>query len=72
MNKTSMDALNRGWSIGFGTQLPSQNADFEHALSRNEVVVPEPTKGGSRVKLLAVVVSGAEAWLTTLGRRFAH
>jgi hypothetical protein len=72
MNKISMDALNRGWSVGRGTQSHPTNADFDYALGRNDVVVPEPRKAKSLVELLAVFVSGAEAWAVTLGRRFAH
>ena len=72
MNKISMNALNAGWSIGFGTQIRPTNADFETALSRNDVVVPEAPQGRTLETLIAEYAAKAEVFLASLGRRFAH
>jgi hypothetical protein len=36
MNKVSMDAMNKGWALGFGTQVGSADADILCAVARHE------------------------------------
>jgi hypothetical protein len=73
MNKTSMDALNRGWAIGFGTRIHPQNADFDYALRRGDIIVPEALPpASSLLHRLAGYASGAEVFVAMLGRRVAH
>ena len=36
MNQVSMDAMNKGWALGFGTQVSSADADILYAAARHE------------------------------------
>jgi hypothetical protein len=72
MNKTSMDALNRGWSIGFGTQIHPSNPDFDYALSRADAQVAETPRAPSLAQLAAGYTDAVAALFATLRRRPAH
>jgi hypothetical protein len=73
MNKISMDALNRGWAIGFGTAIHPQNADFQYALRRADIVVPAaPSPAKSLLDRLGEYVAGAEVFFAMLSRRLTH
>ena len=71
MSKISMDALNAGWGIGFGTEIRSQNADFDYAVSRSDIVVPEPSQARTLETFVAGFMTKAEEFLRVVGRRFA-
>jgi hypothetical protein len=73
MNMIPMDAFNRSWAIGFGTRIHPQNADFDYALSRQDIVAPgaaPPTR--SLLARFAGYFAGAEVFVAMLARRLAH
>jgi hypothetical protein len=72
MSKISMDALNAGWEIGFGTGIRYQNADFDYAVSRNDIVVPEPTQAGTLRTFFIEFMTKAEEFLGVVGRRLVR
>jgi hypothetical protein len=73
MNKISMDALNRGWVVGFGTRIHPQNADFDYALRRGDIVAPAAAPPARPLlDRLAAYAAGAEVFVAMLGRRLAH
>lgn len=74
MNKLSMDALNAGWNVGFGTQVPSQNRDFDLLVAQKTAEQSEPElKHVDFVEAFVAEVQGkVEAILAVLARRPAH
>ena len=59
MEKTAMDAFNRGWALGFGTRIRVTDPDIEAAIARAEGIErPEPRPGGLQLGLLLLVAMG--------------
>jgi hypothetical protein len=63
MNNVSMDALNRGWSIGFGTKLRYEHADFDHGPHRD--AVPRTPRAERLTALFAKIASAAAGLATS-------
>jgi hypothetical protein len=72
MNKISMDALNRGWSIGFGTRIQVRNDDFDEALSREAGRAPERVQHLVPAQAAKAPLALAEAFALFLRRRPAQ
>ena len=74
MHKVSMDALNHGLALGFGTQLCRHDADFAQAAARFEATTRTPTfrKPGAFEALRAESAEAASQFVAGLIRRFAH
>ena len=73
MNQVSMNALNTGWSLGFGTSVPGQQSDLDllvaHKLETDDVSVIQPTRFAMLAKAVAAF---AEELSASLARRAAH
>jgi hypothetical protein len=70
MNKISMDALNAGWSIGFGTRVAPRHDEFEYFAAR-QAARPEPEHLPTPIpaqNALARFFAGIEAAILTLAR----
>ena len=77
MNKISMDALNSGWAIGFGTRIPQQSEDEGFASHRSRTVsgagqdrAPGPVL--TFISAMAVLSLAALHILPQRARRAAH
>lgn len=72
MNKISMDALNTGWNLGFGTAVRSANPDFDAAAARvaDHPAEAAPRQSGVLAGFVADLVGRADAWFRTA--RAAH
>lgn len=73
MNKISMDALNTGWCLGFGTAVARPMNDFDLLVARkletDEVPAQQPRRFAAA---FAAVGAVAQDFLTALTRRAAH
>lgn len=56
MDKTAMDAFDRGWALGFGTRVRVVDEDFEAALDRS-ADVKRPSERPSRAGLLIALLA---------------
>jgi hypothetical protein len=73
MNKISMDALNSGWNLGFGTRLQAVDADFAQAKTRSDATAPAATPQVARIAdRLAGYTATAQAFLFSIFARPAH
>jgi hypothetical protein len=57
MNQVSMNALNTGWSLGFGTSVPRQQSDLDllvdHKLETDDVPAIQPSRFAKLAKAVA-------------------
>jgi hypothetical protein len=70
MNKVSMDALNNGWALGFGTNVRQHNADFAFAAARLEATTLAPTvrKPSAFEAFLGEMADAADDFVASLSR----
>jgi hypothetical protein len=73
MNKVSMDALNNGLALGFGTNVRRHNADFDFAAARLEATTLSPTvrKPSAFIAWLGEIADAADDFVASVSRRFA-
>lgn len=73
MNQVSMNALNTGWSLGFGTAVPHPPSDVDllvaHKLETDEVPVERPSRFAAFTKAVAAFAEDLSASFT---HRAAH
>ena len=71
MNQISMNALSNGWSLGFGTSVPSQDTDFD-LLVAHKSAAPSPDAQSAHIEAFAEFTSRAQEFFASFVRYFAH
>jgi hypothetical protein len=74
MNKVSMDALNRGWAVGHGTNVRRYNADFAFAVVRLGATAPAAAvrKPGALAVFPGRIAAAAGDFVISISRRLAR